>query len=225
MIAIVIFAVLGLLTGSLINWAADVAPRFAIDRSAVPRDLRPRWQLALLTRPAALPIVVELLTAALFALIAARHALTPTAFQLAALIGFFMLITVIDLKHRLVLNVLIYPAAVLITLSQLGATADWISAILGGAFGLLIFMVVAWLRPGELGGGDVKLAALIGLLFGFPDVLWALLVAVCAGGVAAIGLIKLRHQSAQAHMPYAPFLCLGAVIALFYNPLLMLFQR
>lgn len=229
MIAVIIFTVLGLLAGSFINWAADVAPRFAVDKSRVPRRLQPRWRLAIGALPAArrltLPAAVELLCAALFAYIAARYGGTWTAAGRAALTTFFVLIAVIDLKYQLVLNVLLYPAGVLVILLQLSGTpAGWISAVVGGAFGLIIFMAVAWLRPGELGGGDVKLAALIGLLFGFPDALWALLVAVGAGGVAAIVLMKLRHQSAQARMPYAPFLCLGAVVALFYNPLMALFQ-
>ena len=229
MIAVITFAMLGLLAGSFINWAADVAPRFAVDKSRVPDRLQPRWQIASRALPVArrltLSAAVELLCAGLFAYIAARHGATWPAAGRAALTAFFILIAVIDLKYQLVLNVLIYPAGALVVLLQLsGPPAGWISAVVGGAFGLIIFMAVAWLRPGELGGGDVKLAAFIGLLFGFPDALWALLVAVSAGGVAAVGLMKLRHQSAQARIPYAPFLCLGAVVALFYNPLIALFQ-
>jgi prepilin signal peptidase PulO-like enzyme (type II secretory pathway) len=77
-----------------------------------------------------------------------------------------------------------------------------------------------------LGGGDVKLALLIGLALGFPTVLWALLVGVGSGAVTAVTLLIISRRQPQkqawnrkSQIPYAPFLCLGAIIALLYNPL------
>ncbi len=142
-----------------------------------------------------------------------------------ALIGaVLILVAVTDLKYRLVLNVVIYPTAALVVLWQVfGAQANLVWILIGGTFGLAMFWLVAWLRPGDLGGGDVKLAMLIGLLFGFPHVLWALLIGVVAGGVAIGWLMIARHWQSKAQIPYAPFLCLGALIALLYNPFAALF--
>lgn len=223
-----IFGVLGLMVGSGLNWAADVLPRFAVDKALVPPNLQPHFQIAVVaaarTRRLTVELAVEVLTAGLFALAAATRGPTWSAVWLAMLIAVFMLIAVIDLKYRLVLNIVIYPALALVLLLQLsGSAADFVRAVIGAAFGLVMFLVVAWLRPGELGGGDVKLAALLGLLFGFPDVLWALIIGVFAGGAVAIGLVAARRRAPQTQMPYAPFLCLGALIALFYNPLIRLF--
>ncbi|MBK9613771.1 A24 family peptidase [Candidatus Amarobacter glycogenicus] len=95
---------------------------------------------------------------------------------------------------------------------------SWTAAGLGGGLALAAFVLAAWLRPGDLGGGDVKLAALIGLIFGFPGVLWPLLLGVGLGGMAAAYLL-LRGYGRRYHIPYAPFLSLGVFIARLYTPL------
>ncbi|MBI5567392.1 MAG: prepilin peptidase [Chloroflexi bacterium] len=224
---IMLYAVIGLFTGSCINWAADVLPRFAVDRSSVPPNLRPRFTLALL-RPATadrLALATEMIAALLFVYLGWRAPALGDWLWLATACAFFGLVAVIDLKYRLVLNVVMYPALTLALITQvLVVHANLITVLIGAAFGLLIFQVARWLRPDDLGGGDVKLAALIGVIFGFPHVLWALLIGVLAGGAAAIGLLAGRHWKPSAQMPYAPFLCLGAIIALLYNPLAAIFQ-
>jgi prepilin signal peptidase PulO-like enzyme (type II secretory pathway) len=65
-----------------------------------------------------------------------------------------------------------------------------------------------------MGAGDVKLAALIGLMVGFPRVLWALALGVLAGGVTSILLLLFRLRGLKSYIPYAPFLCSGAIITL-----------
>ena len=224
---IILYAVIGILTGSLINWAADYLPRFAVDRSLVPPNLQPRFRLALL-RPATadrLSLAIELLLAVLWVYLGSRTSTIGDWLWLAAMCAFFILVAVIDLKYRLVLNVVLYPALIIALITQLLIVrANLISVLIGAAFGLLIFLAALWLRPNDLGGGDVKLAGLIGVIFGFPHVLWALLIGVVAGGLAAIGLLAGRRWQPSAQIPYAPFLCLGAIIALLYNPLAAFFK-
>lgn len=224
---IILYAFIGLLTGSVINWAADVLPRFAVDQAAVPPDLQPRFRLALL-RPATvdrLSLATEVGVALLFAYLGWRAPNFGDWLWLAVACAFFGLVAVIDLKYRLVLNVVVYPALIVASIAQVVvARANVIGVLIGGAFGLLIFLAARWLRPNDLGGGDVKLAALIGVVFGFPHVLWALLIGVLAGGVVAIGLLTGRRWRPTAQMPYAPCLCLGAIIALLYNPLTAFFR-
>jgi prepilin signal peptidase PulO-like enzyme (type II secretory pathway) len=223
----IFYATIGILTGSLINWAADVLPRFAVDRSLVPPNLQPRFTLALL-RPATadrLALAIELICALLFVYLGWRTPAFGDWLWLAAACAFFGLVAVIDLKYRLVLNVVMYPALGVALITQLLVLrVNLISVLIGAAFGLLIFLAAMWLRPNDLGGGDVKLATLIGVIFGFPHVLWALLIGVVAGGIAAVGLLAGRRWQPSAQIPYAPFLCLGAIIALLYNPLTTLFR-
>lgn len=232
---IVLGAVAGWFIGSLLNWAAGFLPRYAANRSATPikpdvpskpallqllAALAARRDAARLPRSLWLNLGVELLTAMLFAWLWS-HALAVFNLLLLSLVcSFLILVAVIDLRYRLVLNVLVLPAALLTVLARYATPGtNMLTVFLGGAFGFAIFAMVALLRPGELGGGDVKLATLIGLAFGFPDALWALMTGVLAGGIVAV-LMLLSHQSdSKSQIPYAPFLCLGALIALFYNPI------
>jgi leader peptidase (prepilin peptidase)/N-methyltransferase len=143
---------------------------------------------------------------------------------LAIAATFFLLVALIDLKHRLVPDVLIYPAGIVaLLLHLLLPGGQFLAALIGGAFGFFTFLLTALLRPKGLGGGDVKLAAVIGLTTGFPEMLWALAVGIVSGGLAALALVLVARREAQSTIPYAPFLCLGAIVALLYNPLPLFF--
>lgn len=224
-------AVLGLVGGVLVGGAADVLPRFAAGRRPAP--VRARWNSAVLTvllrrREDApwprLRLLTELSCAAGAAVLGAL--LGPAvAFWAALALGLlFMLIAVIDIRYRLVLNVVVYPAivaALLVQLVLLQASAQ--AVLLGAGFAFFIFAGTAMIRPGDLGWGDVKLAVLVGVACGFPGVMIALLIGAGAGGlVAAVRLARRRRSGAAGRvtMPYAPFLCLGAAAVLIVAPVL-----
>ncbi len=213
---IILGAVAGGLIGLGLNWAADFLPRYAASGPALPsKSFRSPW----VTR------AVVLLSAILFAWLWSQSAPALTLFLLTLLCAFLILVAVIDLQYRLVLNVLVFPAMALTLLIRYTAPgANMLAVLLGGAFGFAIFALAAFLRPGELGGGDVKLATLIGWMFGFPDALWALMIGVLAGGAIAVLMLTTHHGNAKSQIPYAPFLCLGALIALFYNPVSAIFH-
>ncbi len=82
----------------------------------------------------------------------------------------------------------------------------------GGAF--IIFFAIIMLFPAGMGGGDVKLAAVVGLLVGFPHVILALGLAMVSGGLLAIFLLLSRKMGRKDAMPFGPFLALSAVAVL-----------
>jgi len=236
---ILLCALVGLLTGSFLNWASDYLPRFAsggaapsfeatsrpvlalwhlLKASASPRDLPP------LQKSLCLGVAVELFTALLFAYLWERFGSSWRLLWPALTCSFFLLIAIIDPKYRLVLNVLIYPATVVtLLLRSVPPGMDTLTTLLGGAVGLFPFLLVALVRPGDIGGGDIKLAALIGLMVGFPQVLWALSLGILAGGITALLLLLTHRCRPKSHIPYAPFLCLGAVFSITYDSLLLIF--
>jgi prepilin signal peptidase PulO-like enzyme (type II secretory pathway) len=73
---------------------------------------------------------------------------------------------------------------------------------------------------GGLGAGDVKLAAFLGAVVGFPRVISALLLGMLAGGVVVLLLLLLRAVRRGQYLPYGPFLVLGGVVALFWGDVL-----
>ncbi len=200
-----LWLILGFLLGWLLNWLSDFLP-CRLAKTPRPANLR--------GRAAGLPWMIGAMTA-----VACYYFGLRGQWVSLVLYAFFLLIALIDGKHRLVLNVLVYPAIALTLVYHLVAGGQsWTAVGLGGGLALAAFVLAAWLRPGDLGGGDVKLAALIGLIFGFPGVLWPLLLGVGLGGLAAAYLL-LRGYGRRYHIPYAPFLSLGVFIALLYTPL------
>jgi len=127
----------------------------------------------------------------------------------------FGLIFVIDLEHRLVLNRVVLGGAVLaLAGSLLWGWPPFAEALLGGAVGFALFLLIALAKPGGIGMGDVKLAGLIGLMIGFPNVLVALLIGIIAGGIGALVLLLSRRVHWGSYLPYAPFLVTGAMVVL-----------
>ena len=222
-VTVLLFFLFGLVIGWLVNGASDYLPRFASDPPAISTPYSTPALLSILSSKRdgqpwfKAQLAVELLTALFFAWLGARLEFTLETLVLAISFPVYALIAVIDLKYRLVLNVVVYPAIALVIVAQLLLVHQEPRAILlGGILAFSVFYMVAWLKPGQLGGGDIKLAALIGLTFGFPQVLLALLVGAGMGALVALLLLWLR-TGLKYRIPYAPFLCFGAIVLLLYH--------
>jgi len=231
----VLYAIVGLLVGGGLNVLADDLP--TKERLHLPhcahcgRQRRPEAWLATLGYvlgrnncpgcSARLPlrsVLVELALAVAYGLLYVSYGPTGHMLLLSAYVAVLVLITVIDLEHRLVLNRVIGPA-VLLALIAGPFTPDltWQGMLVGGAIGFGLFYLAALLYPGGMGAGDVKLAAFIGLITGFPEVFVALLVTVFAGGLISLLLIVTRIRSRRDYIPYGPFLVIGGAYALFWG--------
>lgn len=232
---LILSVILGLLVGVLLNWASDYLVRFSASAQPLsassPRPITSAlWQSAAfrLAHKTALPkdwklhIGVELLNAAAFGFLYQKYGVSTDLLFYALIFCFLLIIAEVDLKYRLVLNVLTYPAMATVVIGQLlAARHSVLSMLLGGGLAFGIFFLTMRLRPGDLGGGDVKLGTLLGLAFGFPGVLWALLAGAGSGAIVAIVLSLRRRTDDKFYFPYAPFLCFGAMVALLYSPFLM----
>ncbi|KAA3645654.1 MAG: hypothetical protein DWQ07_11995 [Chloroflexi bacterium] len=151
------------------------------------------------------------------------------------LLAYFGLIVIIDMEHKLILYPTVWFGLVL------GASygiylRGWLTTLLGGlaGFGIMLLLYffgdfvarrLARVRNEELdevalGFGDVNLAAIIGLLLGWPGILAGLVLAIFAGGAISILYVIFtyllgRYQVFVA-LPYGPYLVFGAVVLLFF---------
>lgn len=175
------------------------------------------------SRHALRPPLPEVATAALFALVALRFgpAAELPAFLAVAAAG--VLLTVIDLRHRLLPNRVTGPAVVvtaaLFTLAAAvgGAWDALLRAAVAAAALFAVYLVLALLSPSGLGMGDVKLAGLLGLPLGWLG--WdVVLLGAAAGFVvqAALALLLLaaRRIDLRGELPFGPAMLLGAAIAI-----------
>jgi leader peptidase (prepilin peptidase)/N-methyltransferase len=244
---IVIFILLGMVVASFLNVCCDRLPVGesivyppshcpACRRRLRVKDLIPVFSYLWLRgrcRYCRAPIPrrllwVEIGTGVLFGLTYWHYGLSlelPIALFYSSL---FIVLLVIDLEHRLILNKIVYPAmgvALLISilfsiphfLPQVEIVPGILGAAIGGGIGLVLFFLVVLVSRGGMGWGDVKMAALIGLVTGFPLIFVALLLAVIAGGLVAGLLLALKIKRRREAIPFAPFLSLAAIVTLLWG--------
>lgn len=153
-------------------------------------------------------------------------------YLLVVILAYFFTVAVIDIEHRAVLHPVSIVGAIL--MGGIGIWRHgWVDSLIGGAAGfgfmLAVYYLGDWLgrlvararkEPWEetaLGFGDVNLAGVIGLLMGWPGVIAALFMGMLAAGIFSAGYLLFTFVSGKyrafASIPYAPFLCMGAVVS------------
>lgn len=219
----------GLVAGWLVNVAADTIPErrsflttwnwpFQQIQAAIAGQPSPNVDKVTDRSSTIRYVAVWVLAVALGCLSAWRFT-SPVATIILSVYAWFLLgIGVIDIEHRLVLNRMLLPAlpSVLIGNVIIGLPSVW-GSLAGGALGFTIFLLIALIKPGSMGMGDVKLAGVIGLATGIPGILLTILICIFSGGIAAFFiLLRSRFQRGQT-MAYAPYLVLGAWATLYFG--------
>ncbi len=132
-----------------------------------------------------------------------------------------------DLSHKIIPNVVTLPGIVVglisaATILPLGLVNGLIGILVGGG----VLWVLAWASPyvfGKegMGGGDIKLLAMIGAFLGWKPALMAIMVGSFLGSLVGITLIAARVIKREDYIPFGPFLVCGAVVALFFGESLL----
>jgi leader peptidase (prepilin peptidase)/N-methyltransferase len=166
--------------------------------------------------------LTELATAGLFAAAALTVEDPWVAVLFAPFLGLLVAVTVIDVRHKIIPNRLVYPAvlvsaAYLVVARIAGGRIDLPDALIGFlAYGGGL-LLVALISPRGMGMGDVKLAALVGLVLGALGIRFvgvAAGVGILVGGVGAL-LALLFGATRKTGLPYGPAIAVGAAVAVF----------
>jgi leader peptidase (prepilin peptidase)/N-methyltransferase len=176
--------------------------------------------------PALYPLL-ELASGVLFVAVALTFDDPWTAALLAPFLALLLAISVIDFRTKKIPNRLVYPshlvaAAAIVVADLAGSELDAIRAGIGFlAYGIGL-LAIALISPRGMGMGDVKLAALIGLVLGALGLRYvavAAAVGVAIGGVASL-IALLAGIGRKARIPFGPFLAAGAAVAAFAGGLI-----
>lgn len=171
---------------------------------------------------------VEFLTACIFVLYTAYFGLTPQGIVYLILTLALVVETWIDFRHRIIPDEITLPGMALALVASAvfpgihGESVWWagflkslIGLLVGGGFLYIVGTVAERILKKEaMGGGDVKLLALIGAVIGWQGVLWTIFASSFVGAV--VGLYYKWKRGEEA-VPYGPFLALGAVSYLFFG--------
>jgi len=223
-------AILGVPIGSALR---SVIFRLSVPSGAPDRTVCPHCGGAVPRRPAfrcggcrdrlAAPALPELVTAGVLALLFGRFGGEPIllAFGFLGVLG--VALSAIDIAvHRLPDRLTLPSYPLLIGLLAVAAVAGHhegalARALLGGLALVAGYLLLAVLRPGQLGGGDVKLAGLAGLALGWLG--WpTLILGACLGfvlcAVVSLALLSARRISLHSAICFGPFLLGGAMLAM-----------
>ena len=237
-IGLVLYALLGWLVGAVINHAADILPtRQTVLRRPVCLACgaaRPilAWSglLAVLTGQTHCPVcgqrhptwlravVVEVIAAVIFGLVWARYGLSFHLPIISIYTAVLFLVTVTDLEHRLIFNLVMLPAILLALVAAFVTPGmAWPIALVGGGVAFVLSYLAALVSRGGLGSGDVTLSAFLGLILGFPRIFLSLGFGIFFGGLVAFLLLLTRRVTLKTYIPYGPFLTITGWLMLVWG--------
>lgn len=133
-------------------------------------------------------------------------------------ISMLVIITVSDLAYMLIPDkVLLFFGVPLIIARTFSPLDPWWDSVIGAAGGFGLLLLIAIVSKGGMGGGDIKLFAVIGLVLGLIPTLLTLFIAAFIGSI--VGIIHLRRskQGRKTPVPFGPSIALAAIIVYFYG--------
>jgi len=172
---------------------------------------------------------VEVLTGALAVALFLRLGPTLAFAGYFAFAAALVVITFVDLDHQLIPDVISLPGIVVgLAFSLVSPLVTPLDAALGVLAGGGTLLAVAWLyktfRGQEgMGGGDVKLLAMIGAFLGWQSIFVTLFVGSVIGSIIGVGLMLYQRADTKLAIPFGPFLAGGALVYLFWGDRILAF--
>jgi leader peptidase (prepilin peptidase)/N-methyltransferase len=167
-------------------------------------------------------MLVEALTATLFALFFFRFGLHPVTPVVLLLTATLIVVSFIDLDHQIIPNVISLPGIPIgFACSFLVPWVSWSDSLLGIVLGggtLLVIALGYELLTGKegMGFGDVKLLAMLGAFLGWSAVFPTIFIGSILGTLVGVPLMLLKKADGRLAIPFGPFLSAGVLVYLFF---------
>ncbi len=162
---------------------------------------------------------VELLTACLFLYTVHHFSISWNTLVYLIFVSALLVISFIDIDHRIIPDNISLPGILLGFLASFLLPLHWYESLLGILGGGGVILAVGYLgelvfKKEAMGGGDVKLLAMIGAFLGWKLALLTIFFGSLVG--AAIGVV-MKLFTGDEYIPFGPFLSIGALAALFFG--------
>ena len=167
--------------------------------------------------------LVELLTAVFALMLFLKFGLTLKFFTFFIFVAVLIVITFIDLDHQIIPDIISLPGIPLFFLAAIFLVKiPWLEALLGLLIGGGILFAIAVVyelitkREG-MGGGDIKLLAMIGGFLGLKSLMFVLFFSSFSGAIIGITAMIIKKQDMKYAVPFGPFLAAAAVAYIFWG--------
>jgi len=167
--------------------------------------------------------IVELLTGLIYLIIYLAYGLSAQALIYIILSSALVIIAFIDLNEQIVPDVISLPGIVIgFIISFFVPYISFVNSALGVLVGGGIILIIGLagsviFKKEAMGGGDVKLAAMIGAFLGWRYIVISLFLGFFLGALAGIFLIMSKIKSREDTVPFGPFIVLGSFITLLWG--------
>jgi leader peptidase (prepilin peptidase)/N-methyltransferase len=129
-----------------------------------------------------------------------------------------LIVSFIDLQYKIIPDSITLPGIIAgVVASLLITPVGVVSSIIGMVLGGGLFFLIAVISRGGMGGGDIKLIAMIGAFLGWQAVLITIFLGAFTGAVAGLTLMLLGKKGRKDMVPFGPFLALGALLTMVWG--------
>ncbi|WP_203333122.1 prepilin peptidase [Planococcus beigongshangi] len=166
--------------------------------------------------------LMEAVTGILFALSFLHFGFTPELIIAILFVSMLVIITVSDIAYMLIPDKVLLPFGILLLVLRFFIPLDpWWDALVGAAAGFLILLLISVVSKGGMGGGDIKLFFVIGLVLGTAGTFMTLFFASLIGAIVGIIILRKTGQGRKTPIPFGPSIAAGAVIVYFYGDMVL----
>lgn len=166
--------------------------------------------------------LVEFVTALLFATAPFLVGWSKELLISYGLISLVVIIFVSDTIYMLIPDHILIFFAGYFVLGRIIVPMDpWYSPLIGAVGGFLFLLLIVVVSKGGMGGGDIKLFAVLGIVFGFQELILVFFFSTLFGTIIGVTGVVIGKVKRKQYIPFGPFVALGSLITYFYGDQLL----
>lgn len=171
--------------------------------------------------------LVEIITGLFACITAIKFGISYEALIYFIFIAALIVTTFIDIDHQIIPDIISLPGiAIGLLFSIVFESLHYKDSLIGILIGGGSLFLIAWgyhffTGKDGMGGGDIKLLAMIGAFIGWKGVFFTIFVSSATGSIIGIMLMLIKQKDLKLAVPFGPFLAIGAILYIFFGPELL----